>query len=53
MIAKYSPVSTEANKCLANPTWAGLLVLVWDLGVCNSSRSQGSILPGANMDRLI
>jgi hypothetical protein len=35
------------------PTWVGLVVLAWVLGVCSSFKVSRSILFGANLGGLI
>jgi len=37
----------KQQQWLGKPTWIGLVVLAWDLGVCSSSRSQArfSLVP--------
>jgi len=42
----FGPVYTVRNEiCTEEPTWVGLVMLAWDLGVCSSSRSRARLSP--------
>jgi hypothetical protein len=43
----------RVNNSLVKPTWIGLVVLTWDLGVCLLLKVSGPILCGANLGGLI